>query len=218
MSRLGIKIVLATIVLTLLFSRGYAQDVVNDFQSRYAVGISYKFNKKWKISAEPEARFDENFSIDKFLVEGKLRYKPIKILSIAAIYRFEVNYRDVKATQYLNRFAFSAAVGKKFKRFEPAFRLMYSNYADDEISNGDYLRYKVLLAYNIKDCKLTPLVGFEMFQQLGRNSFLYKLRYTAALDYKINKKNAVGLSYKFDYYEYEYLNKHIVSLGYKFKF
>lgn len=195
-----------------------AQEVVNDFQSRYSVGIQYKFNKKWKISATPEIRFDESFNVDRFLIEGKLKYKPFKIITLGATYRFVINYRDVKETQYLNRFGFSATVKKKIKRFEPAFRLQYSNYADDEITDSRFLRYKLSTEYNIKDCKITPMIAAEIFQRLGTNTLLYKMRYTAGADYKINKKNYIGLKYKFDYYKYEYRNRHIISLEYKFKF
>lgn len=213
-----LKPIFTILLIVLISSTSIAQEVVNDIQSRISAGLSYKLNKKWKVSLAPEVRFDESFSVDRFLIETKLRYKPIKILSLGVNYRFVVNYRDVKETQYLNRLGVSATIKKKIKRFEPAFRLLYSNYADDEITNKKFLRYKFSLSYNIPDCKLTPKIAAEIFHQLGDNSSLYKMRYTAGVDYKLNKKNYIGLRYKFDYYEYEYRNRHIIAVGYEFKF
>ena len=47
---------------------------------------------------------------------------------------------------------------------------------------------------------------------------LYKMRYSTGVNYKLFKNNYLGINYKFDYYNTEYLNKHIISLGYKIKF
>ncbi len=206
------------LLLAFTSSESMAQDVINDFQSRYSVGISAKLNKKWGVSLAPEVRFDENFNTDRFLVDAKIKYKLWKYVSLGATYRFDVNFRDVKETQYLNRFAVNTTFHTKLEGFKPALRIQYSNYADDEINDGNFMRYKFSLAYNIKDCKITPKLTTEIFHQLGDNSRLYKMRYGAVLDYKINKKNHISLGYKFDYYNYEYRNKHIIELGYKYKF
>ena len=165
----------------------------------------------------PQFRFDENFSLDKYLFEGEAEYKVAKFLDVAATYRFVVNPRDTKDTEYFNRYGFSATAGKKFGNFESAFRLRYSNYADDDVSDKSFMRYKASLKYDIKDCKLTPFVAAELFQQTDGGN-LYKMRYSSGFDYKLFKKNYIGVSYKFDYYNTDYLNKHIISLGYKIKF
>ncbi len=195
-----------------------AQEVTTDFQMRYSAGVSADLNKKWAVSLAPEVRFDKDFNTDKFLVDAKIKYKVWKYVSLGATYRFDVNYRDVKETQYLNRFAVNTTFHAKLNRFKGAVKVQYSNYADDEINDGKFMRYKFSLAYNIKKTKITPKISTEIFHQLGDNSRLYKMRYGAALDYKINKRNYISLGYKFDYYKYEYLNKHIIELGYKFKF
>lgn len=213
------KYLFTIIVLMVLSSSSItAQEVVNELQMRYSAGVSTKLNDKWGVSLAPEIRFDENFNADRFLVDAKIKYKVWKYISLGGTYRFDVNFRDVKETQYLNRFAVNTTFETKINRFEPSLRVQYSNYADDEINDGKFMRYKFALEYNIKDCKLTPKITTEIFHQLGDNSRLYKMRYGAALDYKINKKNYISLGYKFDYYEYELLNKHIIELGYKYKF
>jgi len=219
MKKLINKIAILSLVLLFVYSNLQAQEeVVNDFQNRMWVGLSYKPAKKLKFSLTPEIRYDENFSINRFLIEGEAKYKIVKFLSIDGTYRFVVNQRETKVTQYLNRFGLSATVKKDFKRFEPSLRILYSNYTDDEITNNKFLRYKASLEYDIAKSKLFPFVAVEAFQQLGDNKILYKMRYTAGMEYKLNKKNFIGLSYKLDYFKHEYTNKHIVSLGYKFKF
>ncbi len=219
MKKLIHKIAFVSLILLFTHSTIHAQEeVVNDFQNRMWVGLSYKPVKKLKFSLTPEIRYDEKFSINKFLIEGEAKYKVVKFLYVGGTYRFVINQRETKETQYLNCFGLYTIAKKDFKRFEPAFRILYSNYTDDEITNNTFLRYKASLEYNIADSKLFPFVAVEAFQQLGENNILYKMRYAAGMGYKLNKKNYIGLSYKLDYFEYEYKNKHIVSLGYKIKF
>ncbi len=194
-----------------------AQEIENQFQTRTELELTYKPIKKLKLSFIPQLRMDENFSLDKYLFEGAAEYKALKYLDFEAAYRFVVNPRDTKDTEYANRFAIGATVKKEFGRFEPAFRLQYTNDADDGGSAENFLRYKAKLKYDIAKCKITPYVAAEAFQQLD-GSGLYKMRYSTGLDYKLFKNNYLGLSYKLDYYNKEYKNRHIVSLGYKFKF
>lgn len=165
----------------------------------------------------PQLRFDKDFSLDKYLFETGAEYKALKFLELGASYSFIANPRETKDTEYFNRYALSATVEKEYGRFEPSFRLKYSNYADDDVSDKNFIRYKAALKYNIPDCKISPNVGAELFQQFDEGD-LYKMRYSAGLDYKLFKKNYIGVSYKFDYYNKEYTNKHIFSLGYKIKF
>lgn len=214
------RIFYAIIIICLFFIAGnpaMAQEVKNEFQSRLGLDLSYKPLKKLKLSFTPEMRFDENFALDKYLFEGGVAYKPIKFLELEGIYRFAVNLRDNKATEYANRYSFSATVQKEFNRFEPSFRLRYGNDADDTVNDEEFMRYKAKLKYDIANCKITPFVAAEAFQGLS-DSELYKMRYSAGLDYKLFKKNYLQVSYKFDYYQKEYKNRNIISLGYKIKF
>ncbi len=206
------------LVMLLLVQRtGFAQEVEENFQTRASAELSFEPLKNIKFNVIPELRFDENFTLDKYLFEGEAVYKPVKFLSLGAAYRFEGNLREDKDTEYFNRFAFSATAKKDFNRFESSFRLRYTNDADDESDDEQFLRYKASLDYNIRGSKLTPNIGIEAFQSLS-DADLYKMRYSAGVDYKLFKKNYIGLNYKFDYYKNEYKNNHILSIGYKIKF
>ncbi|MCW3804903.1 DUF2490 domain-containing protein [Plebeiibacterium marinum] len=195
----------------------FAQDVENEYQTRTAFELAFKPVKRVKLSITPEFRFDENYALDKSLIEGEASYKAMKMLTFSGSYRFIANQRETKDTEYLNRYALGASLEKKIKKFETSFRLRYSNYSDDDGEENDFMRYKLSLKYDIPKCKVTPFVAWEVFQQLS-NSEMYKNRFALGFDYKLFKKNSVGIDYKFDYYNNEYLNKHIVSIGYKLKF
>ena len=155
--------------------------------------------------------------IDKYILEGEVNLiNQLEILALSGKYRFISDVKENSDNEYLNRFAFSATLKEKFNRLEPAFRIRYSNFSDDEITDKNYLRYKASLEYDIAKTSLTPFVGAELFQQLNDNE-LYKMRYSAGVDYKLFKKNYISLSYKLDYYLNEYRNKHIFDLAYKIK-
>jgi len=206
------------VVLLLVGNDAIAQDVENEYQTRTELKLSFKPWKKVKINIAPQLRFDESFTLDKSLIEGELEYKVWNLFTLGAAYRFIANQRENKDTEYLSRYSYSASTKKDFGRFEGAFRLMYSNYADDDDDDVlDFLRYKLSLKYDIAKCKITPFVSTELFQALDGSS-VYKMRYSVGADYKLFKKNYLGVNYKFDYYKSEYLNKHIVSVGYKIKF
>jgi len=210
---------IACFILILLLSgtEAIGQEVENNFQIRTETELSFEPLKNLKLNFIPELRFDDSFSLDKYLIEGEAVYKPIKFLSLAAAYRFVANLQENNVTEYYHRFAFSATAKKEFKDFESAFRLRYTNDADDELINGEFLRYKASLKYNIPKRKITPFFAVEAFQRLTDGD-LYKMRYSTGLDYKLFKKNYLGLSYKFDYYQKQYKNSHILSVGYKIKF
>ncbi len=208
---------LQLLVLFFLIPNSRAQEIENNFKTRTSVELSFEPLKDVKFNFIPELRFDDKFALNKYLFEGELEYEPIKFLSLAATYRFGGNLKENEDTEYFNRFALSAKVSKKFSRFESSFRLRYTNDADDDINNENFLRYKASVKYDIPKSKITPFIAIEAFQSLT-NENLYKMRYSTGVDFKLFKKNYLGLDYKFDYFRDEYKNNHILSVGYKIKF
>lgn len=193
-----------------------AQDVDNKFESRTAIKLTYNPIKKLKLSLSPELRFDENISLDEYLVEAGASYKLSKMFILGANYRFIANPRETKETEYYSRFAFYAMMKKKYGDFSPSLRFGYSNYSDDDEEMDNYLRYKASIKYDIPKNKITPLISVEAFHNLSTKE-LYKMRYAVGADYKLFKKNYIGIRYKFDYFRTQYKNRHIVSLEYKIK-
>jgi len=205
-------------VLLLYFaaSASHAQEVSNDFQTRTEVKLSWKALDKFTLSLIPELRLDEAFQVDKYLLESEVSYTPVKGLSLEGTYRFVINPRNNNPTEYLHRFALDAAYEHKIQRWEPSFRIKYTNYTED-VSQGEFLRYRARLLYDIKNCKITPLGAAETFHDLSENQ-IHKMRYSAGAHYRFNKNNRIELRYMLDYYMQEYRNKHIINLRYRYKF
>lgn len=195
-----------------------SQEVNNELEYRSELNLSYKLNKKIKLSFIPEIRFNESFNTDKYLFEGGVAYNPVKFIRLKGTYRYVINPRTEKETEYFNKYALSVKVEKELGRFNSGFIIKYTNDADDDITDEQFLRYKLSFDYNIPKCKFTPEIGLEAFQQLGTDGGMYKMRYLAGIDYKIFRNNYLSLVYKFDYHYTQYLNKHIIGIGYKIKF
>ena len=204
-------------LLGILYAGGvFSQTVTNDFQTRTEVKLSFKPLDKLTLSLNPEVRWDESFQVDKYMLESGISYTPLKGLALGGSYRFIINPRTTKSTEYLNRFALFTTYKKKIERFEPSLRVKYTNYTE-ELSLGEFIRYRVKIEYDIKGSKITPMLSAEAFHELSGNQ-IYKMRYAIGVKYKLNKKSSIGLGYMLDFYMTEYQNKHIIKLGYKYKF
>lgn len=198
------------------FSSTNAQEVDNDFQARSEIKLSFKPFEKIQFNLTPMLRFNDNFDFDQYIIEGELVYKAFKDISFGGAYRFIGNQNKYDIFENSSRYAFFAEAEKKINSFKPSIKLSYTDYADDD-SEGQFLRYKAGLSYNIPNCKITPEIDVEAFHDLSNSNF-NKIRYSVGLNYKLFKNNSIGLDYKLDYYLQEARNKHIINLGYKIKF
>ena len=94
------------LLMAILYAGGaFSQTVTNDFQTRTEVKLSLKPLDKLTLSLNPEVRWDESFQVNKYMLESKISYEPVKGLSLGGSYRFIINPRNTKATEYLHRFA-----------------------------------------------------------------------------------------------------------------
>jgi hypothetical protein len=159
-----------------------AQEVLNEQETWTEFSIGTKITDRLKIRLTPEVRFHDGFSVDKYLIEAGMRYEVLDFLKLGTRYRFIINNRESKDTEYLHRYAFEASFAKKIKRFEPEFRLMYTNYADDDLDEN-YLRYKAAVQYDIPKCKVTPEISAQVFHKLSHGEFS-KIRYGAGIQYQ----------------------------------
>jgi len=192
-----------------------SQVVENDYQYRSAISLVLKPVKKLKLVVTPEMRFEKDLNLDKYHFESELVYKMSENISLGSAYRFIVNPRDKKETEYLNRYGLKATYKTVLNDFEPSFRLYFTNYADD-MSDAQLLRYRAKLNYDIPDCKINPFIGIEAYHQLAEGNF-YKMRYFTGFQTKLFKKNYLKVGYKFDYYLQKYKNRHVLGLTYKIK-
>lgn len=80
------------------------------------------------------------------------------------------------------------------------------------------LRSRLQVEYKMKSIGLTPYANAEMFNAWA----VQKMRYSLGIDWRLTKQHSLGLAYRYqtvhdDDFDNE-PNRHIVSLGYKFKF
>lgn len=212
------KINIYKLIILLLISTSvklHSQEVENIYQYRTSATLELKPIKKITLEFTPELRFNNNLSADRHLLQAGIKYKVIKPISFGISYRIEGNKRDTKPTEYFSRYSIKATLKKKFYRFNTSARLCYSNYDDDE-SDSDYMRYKGAIKYDIPKSKITPFISVEAYQNFDNSDF-HKMRYSTGLNYKIIKKSYIQIGYKLDYYLNKYKNRHIISIGYKYK-
>lgn len=204
-------------LLTLVSMTSYAQDVENEMQYRTSLELNYKIAKGLKLDISPQIRFDDELSLDRYLLEAGLSYKTFGFLYWGTTYRLIIKPQENLKSETYNKYGFNLTAKEDYGHFTPSVRLSYSNYADDDINDKQFLRYKAKVKYNIPKCKFTPFVSVEAFQELEDNA-LFKMRYSTGFAYKLKKNNYLKLNYKLDYYNLEYRNKHIVGVAYNYKF
>ncbi len=212
-----IKRIIAFVILCLTVVGASAQTVENVGQYRFAVGMDWTLVKGLELEVEPQLRFGNGFGFDRFQVEGTLTYNPYKFIYVGAAYRLIAEPQSSAPIEFNNKYAFNLSLKEKFGRFTPSVRCMYTNFADKDMNDNMYLRYRAGLKYNIRKCKFTPAVSFEAFHSLDDEAFT-KLRYNAEVGYKIKKGHKLYVDYKFDYFLQKFKNEHIVSVGYKASF
>jgi len=209
MNKVLIKISIGLMLLSAVFAAQSA-----DLELRPSATVRFSPIKKVKLYLTPELRFDY-FELDKFLIEAEVKYSPLKYMDLGASYKLVMNFKTDDPTEYIHRFAFYTGVSYKIDRYTPSVRIMIANYDEDEgISN--FMRYKAKLDYDIPKLKIDPYISAELYHQLSDG--LYKMRYAIGADWRFTKDHSIGLSYKLDDYIDADKVKHIVGVGYTFKF
>lgn len=215
MRNFKLKIIALALVLCGISSQSFAQDydVDNDFQYRLGLDFSWTLVKNLKLSIEPQFRIEDPFDFERFQVEAGLKYKTFGFLYWGAQYRVMFEPGGNNFGQY----AFNITAKEDFGRFTPSVRVQYSNYTNSSITDKEFMRYKAAVEYNIRKSPFTPYASVEVFHSLDVN-LLYKTRYSAGFDLKVKKDRYLNFDYGFEYYALDYKNRHIFSIGYKFKF
>ncbi|MGQ7870892.1 DUF2490 domain-containing protein [Sunxiuqinia sp. sy24] len=215
------KAVLAIACLSLLFfstNRSYAQ--ASEWNTWASLELTKDFGDKFKAYLSPQIRFANKDGVDEYFLETGVKYDLFNFLEVSGNYRYLVNERKTKSTEYFHRIAFDLTGKYEINRLEFALRTRYTNY--DELDNNEgfndaTLRYRLKSEYDIPNMKLTPAVGVEFFHQL-ENKEINKIRYILGAAYKINKKHKVELDYLLHTYPLKDGHTNILALEYKIDF
>lgn len=216
MKKLAFRSALLTLLLCAMHTRSFAGalDTEVDYRSQIAYELNWKLAKGLKFSLEPEIRFDRSFAIDSYQFGAGLRYKTLKYLYLGAGYRMIIIPTSSYESTTNNKFEFSATLKERFGRFTPSARVLYSNYADDEIDDKKFWRYRAKVEYDIRKCPLTPFFSMEAYQSMEEN-LLYKMRYSTGVDFKVASGKYLYFNYKMDYFQLKYKTRNIFGIGYK---
>ena len=208
--------VLLTVGLLLLLSSVHAK--TEKFGTWIEFEISKEFFKKWEVSFIPEIRFQDQFQVDEYILEGKLSYDPFKFLGFAAAYRYNTNIKK-SGNEGLSSAVFDIIGSTEIDRFSGSLRARITNDPDD----GDipwetfYFRPRAKLAYNIKGNKIEPYTSYELFMNL-RAGETYKQRFDIGFTRKLGEYHRIGLYYRLQDYFTDKGSINILGIDYRFKF
>lgn len=190
--------------------------------------------KNWDFAAELELRSNGFFERNQRLsLQFESTFKIVKGLEAGASYTV-MSFYDQKYDDYQlrNRFAAVTQGKMKYKRFSVNLRekleLTTKDESDRKKGNENIDTYRInpeliwrnrlKVSYDIPDVPLSPSVSTETFYLINdpEGSLFEKIRYTFALDYKLNKHNKIEI---FTLYNQELIDEekdsYVIGIGYE---
>ena len=210
----------------LLSASVFAQD--KDFGIWYGISASHKLNKKLELNLAMDVRTFRNAArVDEVFIEGGLAYDVNKYLAAEGSYRLSKSiednnsyyfrhkfFLDLKGNMPAGNFSFSARV-----RFQTRTKTYLQDKQDE---HPDYTgRIKLKVVYKTPVFPINPFVYAESFTPMfsDKNRPVEKIRYSAGMELKIAKKQALDLEYIL---QRDYLphisDMNIISASYNVKF
>jgi long-subunit fatty acid transport protein len=211
-------------ILLLLCSTAYGQ--YQDVRLWTSFSIRYNLTKKWRINLEEEARFFNNISrLDKLNTELTLSYQINKLVGGGFLYRLISNANNPENYEFGHRFAAFVDVQKNYSRWTGSLRTTYQKTYPEFLHTSewyipeDYIRILAEVSYRLKNGKTEPYTNIEFWYRLSpeKQSFIDQYRFTAGVQYKINKRNRLDLFYRIqqEIQVKDPLTAHIIGIGYR---
>lgn len=208
-----------------LFPAG-AQD---EFGASLEVKVTKKIVKGLQFSLEEEFRMRENLGeTDRFSTTAELSYKVIDYLKVGGAYNLIRYNHETKGWETRHRYYFYATGSYRFNRFtlslRERFQSTYRVGVEETAKRANpkhYLRSRLGVEYDIRRSPFEPFLSVEFYHTLNdpQKNELDRVRYTAGCTYKLNKQHALELYYRYvSYADDEDNSKHLIGLGYSFKF
>lgn len=221
------KIALSLLLLIGWSLNSMAQEtrVVQDFETWTSASFRYKVNKKLRFGISENLRLNTNSTaVDQHFLELQAGFKPIKNLTTKVEWRLGGKNRT-DSFQTFTRWFFAGIYKVELGRFTVEPRLAYQSRnqylgARDLTDVDQHFRYRIGLAYNIKNWKLDPETSFELFRRRdvedGPESDKFRIRLGTSID--MGKKSSLKI---FMAYEDELNKKYPLQstiLGVKYTF
>lgn len=175
------------------------------------------FLKKFSFSIVPELRFQDQFQLDEYMIQGKLSYDVFPFLSLAGTYRVGTEIKNKGNVSY-SRFALDAQASKDINRFEVSLRGRFTNFHENDDENSSkYLRPRIKLEYRTKGKSIRPFTSYELFQNLTKKE-LQKSRFDVGFTRRLGDLHRIGLYYRLHDYFTDKSSIHILGIEYRLKF
>ncbi|MBW6534883.1 MAG: DUF2490 domain-containing protein [Mariniphaga sp.] len=175
------------------------------------------FLKKFSFSIVPELRFQDQFQLDEYMVQGKLSYDVFSFFSLAGTYRVGIEIKNKGNVSY-SRFALDAQASKEINRFEVSLRGRFTNFSELENENSSkYIRPRVKLEYRTKGKRIRPYTSYELFQNLTKAE-MQKSRFDVGFTRRLGDLHRVGLYYRLQDYFTDKASIHILGIEYRLRF
>ena len=194
------------------------QDGVSDLE-RWAVGASVDYKlTKW-LKSDVGYSLIYRYLPERLTDKGKLQsdyWSPRHraFVSLTGSWKLPAHWE----LSLRERYQYTYETKRNVERHDPATGIRLS----DKVKGGDsdqLLRSRVQLKWSRKKSDWSPYLQVEMLNDLTNSFSIDQMRYTAGVDYKLNKQNSLGISYRFkDKSDKEEDKGHLFSLKYGFKF
>lgn len=196
------------------------------------VDVDYKIVKGLKLSAGYTFLYDNNERISYYQEgDGKVERGVVNAGDPKKVgrywgtrHRFQVSLTGEKSFGHWN-----VSLRERWQyTYRPEYTVdqRYSFYDEDwdgeehtyRGKGKNVLRSRLQVEYKQKGIKFSPFASAEMFNAWA----VQKMRYSVGVDWKITKQHTLGVAYRYqavhnDQFDYE-PNRHILGVGYKFKF
>ena len=188
---------------------------------KFGTWIELEFRKdfleNFSFSLVPEIRFQDQFKVDEYMIQGKLSYDVFSFLSVAGTYRLGTEIKNKGNVSY-SRYALDAQASTDINRLELSLRGRFTNFSElDEEESSKYLRPRVKLEYKTKGKRIRPFTSYELFHNITTEE-LQKSRFDVGFTRRIGDIHRVGLYYRLQDYFTDKASIHILGIEYRLRF
>lgn len=188
---------------------------------KFGTWIELEFRKdfleNFSFSLVPEIRFQDQFKVDEYMIQGKLSYDVFSFLSVAGTYRLGTEIKNKGNVSY-SRFALDAQASTDINRLELSLRGRFTNFSElDEEESSKYLRPRIKLEYKTKGKRIRPFTSYELFHNITTEE-LQKSRFDVGFTRRIGDIHRVGLYYRLQDYFTGKASIHILGIEYRLRF
>ena len=204
-----------------------AQD---NLENSFSIELSKKIFPKFTIALEEDFRLRDNFQeIDRFSTTLEISYRVCNHLKAGGAYNL-INYNHPsKDWETRHRYYFYLTGSYKLRRFmfslRERFQSTYRVHVKETAKRANpklYLRSRLKVEYDIRRSAFEPFASIEWYNTLNnqQGNSMDRLKYIIGSCYKLNKKNALQLYYRYVNFtdDDESNGKQMLGLGYTHKF